>query len=99
MPRGQFGRMFICGKRLPAFKGRQAALDLFGIDAVGKAHIALDTEAVAGHQQQIKFPGFLTEGVGVLFQCLGEDIKGAARRSTSKPSAVSFSYNSSMLVW
>ena len=70
--------MFICGKRLPAFKGRQAALDLFGIDAVGKAHIALDTEAVAGHQQQVKLPGLHAESVGILFQSLGEDVEGTA---------------------
>ena len=60
------------------FKGRQAALDLFGIDAVGKAHIALDTEAVAGHQQQIKLPGLHAESVGILFQSLGEDVEGTA---------------------
>ena len=62
MPRVGAFRLFAVGV-CQLFKGGQAALYLFGVDAVGKAHIALYPKAVAGHQQQVEFPGFPAEGV------------------------------------
>ena len=61
------------------FQRGQAALYLFGVDAVGKADIARYAKGIAWHQQQVKFPGPAAEGVGILLQCLGEEIEGAAR--------------------
>ena len=55
----------VCCRQL--FEGGQAPLDFLGVDAVGKAHIALDTKRIAGHQQQVKLPGFHAERVGVFF--------------------------------
>ena len=66
----------IRGRQL--FQRGQAALYLFGVDAVGKADIARYAKGIAGHQQQVKFPGLAAEGVGILLQCLGEEIEGAA---------------------
>ena len=66
----------IRGRQL--FQRGQAALYLFGVDAVGKADIARYAKGIAGHQQQVKFPGPAAEGVGILLQCLGEEIEGAA---------------------
>ncbi len=59
-------------------RGGQAPLDFLGIDAVGKADIALDTEGVAGDEEQVILPCPETEGVGILFQRFREDVKCTA---------------------
>src|SRR5699024_3913030 len=68
----------LVGSRQP-FQGGQAAADLLGLDAVGQPDIALHPKGIAGHQQQVKFPGLAAERVGVGLQRLGEDIEGPAR--------------------
>ena len=75
-PRGRAGLLAVSGRQL--FQSRQAALYFFGVDTVGKAHIALDAKGIAGHQQQVELAGLQAEGIGVLLQCLGEDVEGAA---------------------
>ena len=73
---GEVGSFAVGCRQL--FQCGQAAFDLFGVDAVGQAHIAFDAEAVAGDEQQVVGAGPQAEGVGVLFQRLREDVERAA---------------------
>ncbi len=86
----------IRGRQL--FQRRQAALYLFGIDAVGKADIARYAKGITGHQQQVKFPGPPAEGVGILLQCLGEDVEGTAGPLDLKAQRIQLTVSKFMLV-
>ncbi len=57
---------------------REGALDHLRLDAVGDAHMSGGTETRAGHQQQIKLLGPLTERHVVRLQTAGEEIEGSA---------------------